>query len=94
AKQKKSKEAILLYSKLVDDGLAENADLLALARLHDASGQYQKSETVLQMLLKNAPADTDAMHLLITAAEKLGRHDAAREYRKRLDLVAPDKRCN
>ncbi|HEY4490672.1 MAG TPA: hypothetical protein VI958_01685, partial [Acidobacteriota bacterium] len=33
AKQKKSKEAILLYSKLVDDGLAENADLLALARL-------------------------------------------------------------
>jgi Tfp pilus assembly protein PilF len=93
AEQNKIKEALDMYSKLMNSELEQNADLLAVAQLYLASAQYQKGEEVLQRLLHKSPADAEALTLMVSVAEKMGAQEVAREYRKRLALMSPDQLC-
>lgn len=92
-RENKPKEAVLLYSKIVEEGLAEREDLLSLARAYDAAGEHHESLSTLQTLLKSSPYDKEVIVLLVQIAEQLGNRDLLRLYRSRLELLAPEKIC-
>ncbi len=85
--------AIALHSELAAEVPPEPGDLVALGHALLAAGRFGEAFDGLQRALETTPADRAALEGLATAAEALGRSDAAAATREHLRLGWGDPAC-
>jgi tetratricopeptide (TPR) repeat protein len=92
-KQQKMDEAIRLYSNIERDGLAEPADLLALAQAYRAQRNMQGAYNTLERLLQISPYHQQAVAEMVKVANDLGKKEVVALNRERLEWLSVELSC-
>lgn len=82
-------KAVLLYSKLRQEGTAELEDLLELSKSYLALKNYAALYDTAETILKISPYDVSAIEYLVQAASALGKTEVADLNKQRLELLKP-----
>jgi tetratricopeptide (TPR) repeat protein len=82
-------KAILVYTELMKEGLADLQDVLTLCNLYLSLGHYTPASSCFQNVLAVSPYHKDALAGLAEAAQGLGNEQVSRQCRDRLELLTP-----
>jgi tetratricopeptide (TPR) repeat protein len=82
-------KAILVYTELMKEGLADLQDVLSLCNLYLSLGHYTPASSCFQNVLQVSPYHKEALAGLAEAAQGLGNEQVARQCRDRLELLTP-----
>lgn len=80
--------AVEAYSKIIANGTAQLEDYVAIGQACLEAGQHSQAFTWFEKILETEPYERDALQGLARAAQTLGREEAARQARERVELLS------
>lgn len=81
-------KAIVVYTDLMKEGLAELQDVLALCNVYLSLGHYSPASSCFGNVLEVSPYNEEALVGMVEAAQGLGNEPIAQQCRERLELLS------
>ena len=86
-------QAISLYAALKNQGLAEEDDLLALAKAQQQKGDFRAAYATMESLLRTNPYKREAIEQAVAIGNHTGNQEMTQSYREKLQILSALSIC-